>query len=611
MSQALYRKYRPKTFDEVYGQTNIVNILKKQIANNRISHAYLFSGTRGTGKTSCAKIFSRAVNCLNPTDGNPCNECANCKAILEESTMDVVEMDAASNRRIDDIRQLRDTVIYSPTDLKFKVYIIDEAHMITNEGFNALLKIMEEPPKHLIFILATTEVDKIPDTILSRTQRFEFKKIDEDIIEKRIEDILSKETVTMDQEAINTISNLGKGSMRDALSVLDQVISIDAKTFDSAKINEILGIVGEKIKVDLLKSVLNSDYQSLIGLIDHEIEQGKDAYNFIKEITAYLELLLDIKIGSLSKDAIVTKEAREIASKLSLDRIVDSLDILIDYELKIKKSDNRNLLLKMSMIRLIDHTPKDSMTSMIKALDERLSKIETGGLVNTNKQVSEKKLYTDKAPVSISGEDFFQEFGNDLKEEIEPAKTVSKNESSANEKPITVKSDLKQDEESEKAEEDFNKDSNIDEELINSNPFNEEKELEQESKNQEDNQIDKSQEEKKANNINPKSLEHAIRNYALKKFPSSKKLFEQVEDYKVNNEVLTYYVNEIGLTYAKVMANLFRGTEEAFYKQTKNKVIIKFELVPSTRSKESKVEKKGNIDKMKDFFGQDNIEIID
>lgn len=174
MKQALYRKYRPKNFDEVFGQDSITTILKNQIKNNKISHAYVFSGTRGTGKTSTAKIFAKAVNCLNPVNGNPCNECANCRSILTEENMDVIEMDAASNRRIDDIRQLRDQVIYPPTSLKYKVYIIDEAHMITNDAFNALLKIMEEPPKHLIFILATTEIDKIPDTILSRTQRNSF-----------------------------------------------------------------------------------------------------------------------------------------------------------------------------------------------------------------------------------------------------------------------------------------------------------------------------------------------------------------------------------------------------------------------------------------------------
>ena len=176
--KAIYREYRPQTFDDVYGQSHITEILKSQVQSGNIAHAYLFSGTRGTGKTSCAKIFARAINCLNLKEGSPCNECANCKMSLNEETMDIVEMDAASNRRIDDIRQLIDVVVYPPANLKYRVYIIDEAHMITNEGFNALLKIMEEPPKHLVFILATTELEKIPATILSRCQRYEFRRIE-------------------------------------------------------------------------------------------------------------------------------------------------------------------------------------------------------------------------------------------------------------------------------------------------------------------------------------------------------------------------------------------------------------------------------------------------
>ena len=186
MQKALYRAYRPQTFDEVVGQDAIVTALKNQIMTGQIGHAYLFAGTRGTGKTSCAKIFARAVNCLDSHDGNPCNACAHCRAILDETTMDVVEMDAASNRGIDDIRELRETVIYPPAQVRYKVYIIDEAHMITKEAFNALLKIMEEPPSHLIFILATTEPERIPATILSRVQRYEFKRIEPEVIAKRL-----------------------------------------------------------------------------------------------------------------------------------------------------------------------------------------------------------------------------------------------------------------------------------------------------------------------------------------------------------------------------------------------------------------------------------------
>ncbi len=229
MRKAIYREYRPKTFDEVLGQEQVTEVLKNQVKNNLISHAYIFSGTRGTGKTSCAKILARAVNCLNPKDGSPCNECENCKMILSEESFDIVEMDAASNRRIEDIRNLRDKVIFPPANLKYKVYIIDEAHMITNEGFNALLKIMEEPPKHLVFILATTEIEKIPQTILSRCQRFEFNRMESKYIIENIKKITSDLGVKIDEQSLVELANEADGAMRDALSNLDQVLSLGKK----------------------------------------------------------------------------------------------------------------------------------------------------------------------------------------------------------------------------------------------------------------------------------------------------------------------------------------------------------------------------------------------
>lgn len=585
MSQALYRKYRPQSFDEVYGQTNIVNILKNQIDNNRISHAYLFSGTRGTGKTSCAKIFARAVNCLNPKDGNPCNECANCKAILNESTVDVVEMDAASNRRIDDIRQLRDTVIYAPTDLKYKVYIIDEAHMITNEGFNALLKIMEEPPKHLIFILATTEVDKIPDTILSRTQRFEFKKIDEDVIENRIRDILQKEDVNMDEEAINTISNIGKGSMRDALSVLDQVISIDSENFDVTKVNEILGIVDEKTKLEILNLVLEGDLRGLIELVDRQLDAGKDAYNFIKEIISYMEVLLDIKIGSEKKGTEISPEARELAGKFDLERIISSLDILVEYEQKVKKSDNRNLLVKMSMIRLVDHTPIDSLTGKVKALEDRISILESEDRKNySNTSSSLNQTRSENNPVSISGDELLQAYARDFED------AQDTNDSQHELSEFDNKDEIE-------GAKDGNSD--IADKAI--------KETEVSSKQKETETLNKA---KVSGDICEK-LEKAVRKNALNKFPSSKKLFEEVVEFKYNNETLTYYVTEMGLTYSKVMSNLFAKIGEAFEKQTKQKLDIKFKIAKSDTPKVEINEEKDSIDKIKEFFGDENIEIIE
>lgn len=566
MSQALYRKYRPKTFDEVYGQANIVNILKNQIDNNKISHAYLFSGTRGTGKTSCAKIFSRAVNCLNPKDGNPCNECVNCKAILEESTMDVIEMDAASNRRIDDIRQLRDTVIYPPTDLKYKVYIIDEAHMITNEGFNALLKIMEEPPKHLIFILATTEVDKIPDTILSRTQRFEFKKIEDEIIERRISDILEKEKIRMDSLAINSISNIGKGSMRDALSTLDQVISLNKEEFNLEDINDILGIVGTEVKLAIYKSVLDKDIQTLMLLVDKEIEKGKDSHNIIKEMIAFVESLLDAKIGQ-AKD-LVSTQVDGLIKDLSLDHIINTLDILIDYELRIRKSDNRNLLLKMSMIRLLDNTPKDVLIKRIEALEQRIYSLEEDETVVSNKAKSSKKSLVAKSsmtkPVSVADGNPF----DSLKKDVDKSENASKNKDEAN-------------------------------------VVHEQGKEVDDKKNIELERLTKSIDEKRQN-----SIEKAIRNYVLNKFPSSKQLYEQVVSHSFRNDQLIYLVNEKGYAFSRVMAGLFIETQEAFYRQTKIQISIKFELKPS-KFIEKVDESEERVNKIKNFFDVDNLEIIE
>lgn len=388
MKQALYRKYRPTNFDEVRGQENIVNILKNQIKNKKISHAYTFSGTRGTGKTSTAKIFAKAVNCLNPIDGNPCNKCKNCKLINEGKSIDIIEMDAASNRRIDDIRQLRDQVIYPPTSLKYKVYIIDEAHMIVSEGFNALLKTIEEPPEYLIFIFATTVIDKIPDTILSRTQRFEFKSLSIEDINKQIKNILEKENMNIEEEAISVISNMASGGMRDALSILDQVISLDSKeTIRASEVYDLLGLFSKELKLDFCKNIFDSDKINLLKLIDNEIKKGKNANNFMKEMISFFKELIDSKIGIGS-----TNFGLDL-SNITLDRLINSLDILLEYEEVMKKSDNSDLIFKISATRLIDFIPRKQLESKLKNLEERLLNLEKGNFVILNSQKEDKIEY--------------------------------------------------------------------------------------------------------------------------------------------------------------------------------------------------------------------------
>lgn len=405
MKQALYRKYRPQTFEQVYGQDNIVNILRNQIKNDNISHAYVFSGTRGTGKTSTAKIFAKAVNCLDKVDGSPCNKCANCIAIQEESTMDIVEMDAASNRGIEDIRQLREKVIYPPTLLKYKVYIIDEAHMITNEGFNALLKIMEEPPKHLIFILATTEIEKIPNTILSRTQRFEFKSLSIENIKNQVKEILRLENINMEERAIEVIANVASGAMRDALSVLDQVISIGKDHISVDDVYDLLGVFSDNIKIEYAKSIFDKDISSLYKIIDNELNRGKDPNLFIKEIVSFFNELIYIKIGV--RENIVGN----LLDNVSLEQLVNSMDTLIEYEDIMKKSDSAAILFKVASMRLVDFIPRKQIESRLKNLEERVSLLEENGVVK-----SDKPTYQPKPKNSVSVDDIeniLDEYDND------------------------------------------------------------------------------------------------------------------------------------------------------------------------------------------------------
>lgn len=574
MSQALYRKYRPKTFDEVYGQANITKILKNQIENQKISHAYIFSGTRGTGKTSCAKIFSRAVNCLNPIGGNPCNECENCRSILEESTMDVIEMDAASNRRIDDIRQLRDKVIYSPTDLKYKVYIIDEAHMITNEGFNALLKIMEEPPKHLIFILATTEIDRIPDTILSRTQRFDFKKIDSKVIEDRIEDILNKEGLKMDQVSINSISNIGKGSMRDALSLLDQVISIDDQEFSMDKINDILGLVGQNIKEDILKFTLAGDIKSLIELIEKELDSGKDPHSLIKEISSFYENIMMHKIGSKNENLILTPDLEGLLDKISLDRIVNSLDILLEYENTIKKSDSSSLLLKMALIRLVDYSPRKLINDRVENIEERLSRLEARPTDKSIQKPASPKSTRPKEVVEMDSQGFFEKYGDQLENKAENPTDQAKY-------PI---------EESEVVDEEKSE-----------TPI-EEKVVEPIQENPQESPKNDS-----ASNMDEKAFEQIIRNYMLKRFKATKNLFEEVKSFKVTNNTLNYWVTEKGEKFVAIFKDLIKATEDDYFRQKNAKISIVFHTHIEEEEVENEEDQK--IQLLKDFFGQDKLEI--
>lgn len=374
MKQAIYREFRPKDFTRVVGQAHIVEILKNQIRTGNLGHAYLFSGIRGTGKTSCAKIFARAVNCLNPIDGNPCNECENCKMILEDKALEVVEMDAASNRRIDDIRELKEKVIYPPQIVKYKVYIIDEAHMITNEGFNALLKILEEPPKHLIFILATTEIDKLPDTIISRCQRFEFKRINNSDIVENINYVLNNLNVEIEEDGINLISELSSGAMRDALSLLDQVVATGKEKITIEDINECLGLVNLNMLFELSKSILNSSKNKTIENFRNLVKNGKTPHNIIIDLIKHFRniiLVKSIKKELTTLNDVEYKRYLEHSNKFEMDELIFILENLLDVEDKMKKSDMQNALAELLIIKICSFKKEKS------EIEKRLETLET------------------------------------------------------------------------------------------------------------------------------------------------------------------------------------------------------------------------------------------
>ena len=305
MHQALYRKWRPKTFSEVCGQEHITSILKQEATEGRFNHAYLFCGSRGTGKTTCAKILSKVVNCENVTDGNPCGKCPSCLAIENGSTTDVLEMDAASNNGVDNIRDIRDEVVYSPSFLKYRVYIVDEVHMLSNSAFNALLKTLEEPPSHAIFILATTELHKLPATIISRCQRFEFRRISTDVLTARIKYIADQEGIAIDDDAARLIARYSQGGMRDSISLLELCASSGLK-IDVSTVNETIGSAGRERMMDVARAISEKNFQFLFGEIDAVVTSSKD-------ITVFWQDLI-----SLYRDLLVVKTVKESAKYLDL-----------------------------------------------------------------------------------------------------------------------------------------------------------------------------------------------------------------------------------------------------------------------------------------------------
>lgn len=375
---ALYRKFRPASFEDVKGQDHIVTTLKNQIKAERIGHAYLFCGTRGTGKTTIAKIFAKAVNCEKPVDGSPCGECAVCRAIAAGASMNVIEIDAASNNGVDNIREIVDEVAYSPAEGKYKVYIIDEVHMLSIGAFNALLKTLEEPPSYVIFILATTEVHKIPITILSRCQRYDFKRITIDTISERIRELIQIEQVSIEDKAIRYIAKTADGSMRDALSLLDQCIAFhfgQELTYD--KVLDVLGAVDTEVFSRLLREVMQGHVPGVIGILEEMVIQGRELTQFVSDFTWYLRNLLLIKTADGIEDIIdVSTEnlarLKEEAQMAENDVIMRYIRVLSELSGQIRYAAQKRILIEIALIKLC----RPEMETDTESLSDRIRKLE-------------------------------------------------------------------------------------------------------------------------------------------------------------------------------------------------------------------------------------------
>ena len=375
--QALYRKYRPQTFDDVSGQMAVTQTLKTQLLSGKMSHAYLFTGSRGTGKTSCAKILAKAVNCLHPQDGNPCNCCEACQAIDSGSCMDVLEIDAASNNGVDNVRDLRDDAIYTPSQVKMRVYIIDEVHMLSISAFNALLKIIEEPPEHLLFILATTELHKVPATILSRCQRFSFRRISQEDIAARLQYVAYQENIDLDDGAARVLARLADGGMRDGLSLLDQCASATTGELTAEGVYACLGIAGEQKCGELMGYIANHDTKSALELFNRLYTEGKDLGAMLDEMACLTRDLLVMKTAGNAGITMLSgvasdKEVLELTKALSSAELVRMMNLLQTTLSGFTRSASRRMDAELCLLEMCQ--PELNLDA--KALNARLTRLE-------------------------------------------------------------------------------------------------------------------------------------------------------------------------------------------------------------------------------------------
>ena len=387
---ALYRKFRPDSFEDVKGQDHIVTTLRNQVKAERIGHAYLFCGTRGTGKTSVAKILAKAVNCENPVDGSPCNSCPTCRSIAAGTSMNVIEIDAASNNGVDNIRDIREEVSYSPTQGKYKVYIIDEVHMLSTSAFNALLKTLEEPPSYVIFILATTEAHKIPATILSRCQRYDFHRISIDTVAARLQELLVKEEITAEEKAVRYIAKAGDGSMRDALSLMDQCIAFylgEPLTYE--KVLRVLGAVDTEVFSQLLRNVLQSHVTACIQILEDIVMKGRELSQFVADFTWYLRNLLLVKTADDPEEMVdLSQEAlqalHEESGMVDSETLIRYIRVLSELSSQMRYSTQKRVLTEVALIKLCKpamETDTQSLLDRIRVMETRLEELLAGGTV--------------------------------------------------------------------------------------------------------------------------------------------------------------------------------------------------------------------------------------
>ncbi len=384
--QALYRKFRPQNFDDVVEQQHIVNTLKNIVLSGNTTHAYLFSGTRGTGKTTMAKIFARAVNCLQPRQGNPCNECTVCRGILEGTILDVIEIDAASNNSVDNVRGIIDEVVYTPTHARKKVYIIDEVHMLSTGAFNALLKTLEEPPQHVMFILATTEPHKLPATVLSRCQRFDFRRISPAGIVQRLMYVAQEANITLAKEAAFFIASLSEGALRDGISILDQCIATGKNPLELEDVHEIIGVAPNLLILSTADDLIDRNAKGAVEAIDRLIADGKDPGQFLQGMIQLFRDILVYKAGNSIEPLLsMTGEDRArvpvLAGKLSITEALMAVRELSDLESGIRWSSSPRILLEMAFLRICEremNRDEDKLSDQIKLLEQRIRRLEEG-----------------------------------------------------------------------------------------------------------------------------------------------------------------------------------------------------------------------------------------